>query len=108
MTATIPTDDLSEPRSAEARGAKLRGRVAFVTGGTRGIGAAISKSLVSQGATVAAGYGRNSEHAQKFLAELTAARTAPRSAFIMATSRARMTVDGPSRKSSTCTAGWTS
>ena len=57
----------------EVRGAKLRGRVAFVTGGTRGIGAAISKSLVSQGATVAAGYGRNSEHAQKFLAELTAA-----------------------------------
>ena len=73
MTATVPTDDLDERRSAEARGAKLRGRVAFVTGGTRGIGAAISKSLVSQGATVAAGYGRNSEHAQKFLAELTAA-----------------------------------
>ena len=73
MTATVPTDDLDERRSAEARGAKLRGRVAFVTGGTRGIGAAISKSLVSQGATVAAGYGRNSEHAQKFLAELTEA-----------------------------------
>jgi acetoacetyl-CoA reductase/3-oxoacyl-[acyl-carrier protein] reductase len=73
MTAAVPTDDLDERRSAEARGAKLRGRVAFVTGGTRGIGAAISKSLVSQGATVAAGYGRNSEHAQKFLAELTAA-----------------------------------
>ena len=44
-----------------------------MTGGTRGIGAAISTSLVSQGATVAAGYGRNSEHAQKFLAELSAA-----------------------------------
>ena len=44
-----------------------------MTGGTRGIGAAISRSLASQGATVAAGYGRNSEHAQKFLAELSAA-----------------------------------
>jgi acetoacetyl-CoA reductase/3-oxoacyl-[acyl-carrier protein] reductase len=44
-----------------------------VTGGTRGIGAAISRSLVSQGATVAAGYGRNTEQAQKFLAELSAA-----------------------------------
>mgnify|MGYP003694459339 CR=1 FL=1 len=54
-------------------GNKLRGRVAFVTGGTRGIGAAISKSLASQGATVAAGYGRNTEQAQKFLAELSAA-----------------------------------
>ncbi len=73
MTATVPTDDLDERRSAEARGAKLRGRVAFVTGGTRGIGATISKSLASQGATVAAGYGRNTEQAQKFLAELTAA-----------------------------------
>jgi acetoacetyl-CoA reductase/3-oxoacyl-[acyl-carrier protein] reductase len=44
-----------------------------VTGGTRGIGAAISKSLASQGATVAAGYGRNTEQAQKFLAELSGA-----------------------------------
>ena len=107
MTATV-TDDLGERRSAEIRGTKLSGRVAFVTGGTRGIGAAISRSLVSQGATVGAGYGRNSEHAQKFLAELSAASTAPRSAFIMAMSRARMTVDEPSRKSSTCTAVWTS
>jgi acetoacetyl-CoA reductase/3-oxoacyl-[acyl-carrier protein] reductase len=44
-----------------------------VTGGTRGIGAAISKSLANQGATVAAGYGRNTEHAHKFLGELSAA-----------------------------------
>jgi 3-oxoacyl-[acyl-carrier protein] reductase len=73
MTASVTTDEVGEPRSAEVRGAKLRGRVAFVTGGTRGIGAAISKSLVSQGATVAAGYGRNSEQAQKFLAELSTA-----------------------------------
>jgi 3-oxoacyl-[acyl-carrier protein] reductase len=71
MTTTV--DQVGESRSAGARGAKLRGRVAFVTGGTRGIGAAISKSLVSQGATVAAGYGRNTEQAQKFLAELSAA-----------------------------------
>jgi 3-oxoacyl-[acyl-carrier protein] reductase len=74
MTATaITIEEIDEPRSMEARGAKLRGRVAFVTGGTRGIGAAISKSLASQGATVAAGYGRNTEQAQKFLAELSAA-----------------------------------
>ena len=70
---TITVDEIGEARSAEARGAKLRGRVAFVTGGTRGIGAAISKSLASQGATVAAGYGRNAEQAQKFRAELSAA-----------------------------------
>jgi 3-oxoacyl-ACP reductase-like protein len=73
MTATTTVDEIGESRPVEARGAKLRGRVAFVTGGTRGIGAAISKSLASQGATVAAGYGRNTQQAQKFLAELSAA-----------------------------------
>src|SRR4051812_28872377 len=71
MTATI--EQVGESRLVGGQGTKLRGRVAFVTGGTRGIGAAISKSLASQGATVAAGYGRNIEQAQKFLAELTAA-----------------------------------
>jgi 3-oxoacyl-[acyl-carrier protein] reductase len=70
---TIAHDEVDESRSMEAHGTKLNGRVAFVTGGTRGIGAAISKSLVSQGATVAAGYGRNAEHAQTFLTELSAA-----------------------------------
>ena len=73
MTATTTAEEIDESRSVAARGAKLRGRVAFVTGGTRGIGAAISKSLASQGATVAAGYGRNTEQAQKFLAELSTA-----------------------------------
>ena len=73
MTATTAVEEIGESGSVEVRGAKLRGRVAFVTGGTRGIGAAISRSLVGQGATVAAGYGRNTEQAQKFLAELSAA-----------------------------------
>jgi NAD(P)-dependent dehydrogenase (short-subunit alcohol dehydrogenase family) len=47
-------------------GEKLKGRVAFVTGGTRGIGAAICKSLGNQQATVAAGYGGNTERAKQF------------------------------------------
>ena len=49
-----------------AAGGKLRGRVAFVTGGTRGIGAAICRSLGTQQATVAAGYARNSAQAKEF------------------------------------------
>ena len=44
-------------------------RVAIVTGGTRGIGAAIAKALKAAGYKVAANYGGNDEAAQKFKAE---------------------------------------
>jgi acetoacetyl-CoA reductase len=44
-------------------------RVAVVTGGTRGIGAAISTELKRKGYRVAANYGGNDEAAQKFQAE---------------------------------------
>src|SRR5215211_2773049 len=44
-------------------------RVAVVTGGTRGIGEAISKGLKAAGFKVAANYGGNDEAAQKFKQE---------------------------------------
>jgi len=44
-------------------------RVAVVTGGTRGIGAAISKALKAAGYNVAASYAGNDEAAQKFKGE---------------------------------------
>jgi len=44
-------------------------RVALVTGGSRGIGAAISKALKAAGHTVAANYAGNDEAANKFKAE---------------------------------------
>jgi len=42
------------------------GRVALVTGGSRGIGAAISKELAAKGYSVAASYAGNDEAAAKF------------------------------------------
>jgi len=57
-------------RAEQNRTMKLEGRVAIVTGGTRGIGAAIAKRLAGAGATVAAGYSRDAEGAKGFLKEL--------------------------------------
>ncbi|MDD9926419.1 MAG: acetoacetyl-CoA reductase, partial [Rhodospirillaceae bacterium] len=45
------------------------GRVALVTGGTRGIGAAICELLRDKGYTVAANYGGNDDRANQFKAE---------------------------------------
>ena len=44
----------------------FEGRVALVTGGARGIGAAITEMLATSGAAVAAGYSRDQEGAEKF------------------------------------------
>ncbi len=43
----------------------MSGSLALVTGGSRGIGAAIVKALAGRGATVAAGYSRNSDAAEQ-------------------------------------------
>jgi NAD(P)-dependent dehydrogenase (short-subunit alcohol dehydrogenase family) len=51
-------------------GRKLAGRVALVTGGTRGIGAAICRSLASQGSAIAAGYSGNQERAAAFVTDM--------------------------------------
>jgi len=58
------------PQAAGTGPRALEGRVALVTGGTRGIGAAISRSLGQAGAIVAAGYTRDDEAAARFIKDM--------------------------------------
>jgi 3-oxoacyl-[acyl-carrier protein] reductase len=51
---------------------KLADKVAIVTGGSRGIGAAICKRLAKDGATVVVNYSRNAESADRVVAEIQA------------------------------------
>src|SRR5262245_50535048 len=70
--------DLTQDDNVATRvGDKLKGRVAFVTGGTRGIGAAICKSLASQGAVLAAGYAGNDKAAGEFRDAFTGTYSTP-------------------------------
>ena len=49
---------------------RLSGKVAFVTGGSRGIGAAIVRRLASEGATVTFTYNASADRAQALVAEV--------------------------------------
>lgn len=60
MTSSEAAEDLRQSES------NLVGRVVLVTGGTRGIGAAICSGLAADGATIAAGFSSNVQQANDY------------------------------------------
>src|SRR5262249_54193220 len=75
---TVRDRALRDPAGASAmfrrmpEGERLRGKVAFVTGGNTGIGAAISRRLAREGAAVAVGYREDAGGAERLAGELGA------------------------------------
>jgi NAD(P)-dependent dehydrogenase (short-subunit alcohol dehydrogenase family) len=111
-TDTVMNAIGSRPGQRAMAGRLLSGKVALLTGRTRGIGNAISRSLASQGASVAAGYCGSRDRAEQFVKEFerdlagpgraTVHRgtpSTPKTAVVWSTRCSTSALDSVSRKS---------
>src|SRR5262250_1915705 len=57
---------------ASHMGKKLEGKVAVVTGGSKGIGASIAKALAEEGASVVVNYSSSKQEAERVVAAISA------------------------------------
>jgi NAD(P)-dependent dehydrogenase (short-subunit alcohol dehydrogenase family) len=76
VTSMSVTEDTAQKPLAH-----VRDRVAMVTGGTAGIGAAICRLLAEEGASIAAGYSRDTPRAEKYLQTMSGAYPGRRVTF---------------------------